>query len=433
MKTIKLLLSTVLAAGILLTTSCGNDDDGGPKKLNIVSIEAAGTDVLSGQATTVDLNGATAATGVPIDVTVKVTFDGEVDSESVGTGSISLTDGTTSPSLSVSISGEVLTITSADGLLKGTEYTISFSGIESTKGASLESASRGFKTGGVAPVTPPNEASQVAYWSMDGDTDDQMGNYTTGIETDITFTEDRHGQAASTASFNGTTSIAEINGADELLDTDDFTLSFWIKSNSSLKTDGEEPVTKGQFVLGLGAWYGFQFEISGGYGNCKLAGNYTVDDGEEITVAGQDLWWSTNGDLGWQGWTFDKDVSQAGGLEAIAADKWMHVICTYDATTQEGSMYINGELVKQQDFELYGEEHTLYNAVGMGYRGNDTPGNRLALGFIQGSESRIVTDEWADPSVTTNNHFHGEMDDVRIFHAAFSADDASDLYDAEKP
>jgi hypothetical protein len=58
----------------------------------------------------------------------------------------------------------------------------------------------------------------------------------------------------------------------------------------------------------------------------------------------------------------------------------------------------------------------------------------LAFGFIQGSENRTVTDDWANPIGTPdNNHFKGLMDDVRIFHAAFSAADVTTLYNAEKP
>lgn len=413
-----------LMAGATVFISCGDEE--GPSALNLVSISATGTDVLSGSDKTVDLNGATAASGVPVDLVVTLTFSREVDAATASATSVSING----VSATVAVNGAVVTMTPSEELARGTDYTLSITAdLMAADGGEFAAITRSFTTGGRADVTPPHAADQVAYWKFDGDDSDDLGNYNADSRTSISYVTDRFGQAESTASFDGDASIIEVPNGDDLMETTSFTMSFWIKSDGSDVNDNDE--TRGQFVVGLAGWYGFQFEIFGNYGGCKLASQYAVADDK---TAAQDLWWSTTGNLGWQGWTFDQDLSGAGGLASVLKDKWAHVIVTYDAASKIGAIYMNGELRKSQDFNLYGDTHTLYGATGMGYAGNAAPGNKLAFGFIQGSENRIITDDWANPvGFPDNNHFKGQMDDFRFFHAAYTADDAADLYNAEKP
>jgi hypothetical protein len=427
MKFTKLILGLAFIAAFSLLNSCKEDE--APAAITIVSIEASGDDVISGSPVSIDLNGAASATGVPVNPVVVITFSKDVDATTISTSSVQVLLNGSPLTSTVTTSGAAVTVTPAE-LDRGTDYTLTISdAVMAVDGGTFTSVSRTFSTGGVAPVTPPHAESQVAYWNFDGNTDDVTGNYATANVVEISFITDRHGQAESTATFDGDASLIEISNGTALTATDDLTISFWLKSNSSDKNDVDE--TRGQFVFGLAAWNGFQFEIFGNYGGCKLAATYTLDDD---ATAGQDLWWSTTGNLGWQGWTYDQDVSTTGGLAGVIADKWAHIVVTYDATTKIGAMYINGVLRKSQDFNLYGDTHPLYRAVGMGYAGNAAPGDRLALGFIQGSENRIVADDWANPvGFPDNNHYKGEMDDFRIFHAAYTADDVLTLYNAEKP
>ena len=97
-------------------------------------------------------------------------------------------------------------------------------------------------------------------------------------------------------------------------------------------------------------------------------------------------------------------------------------------------MYLNGEKVKQHDFNLWPSGDAKRGATGVKFAGNLTGGgNKLALGFIQGSLNRIISDTWADPADPLNNHFKGVMDDVRLFKVALSASEVTTLYTAEKP
>lgn len=424
---IKLVSAMLFIGGIALVSGCGDDD--GPSALTVVSIIAEGTDLESGDQVEVDLNGAAAATDVPTDAVITITFSKDVDPATATSSNISISSGSDAVAADVAASGAEVTVTPQEPLARGTELTLSIGGVKAADGGAFASTTRSFTVAGRADVVPPHADAQVAYWRFDGDDTDALGEFDADSRVSVTYTTDRFGQTESTASFDGDETIIEVPNGDQLLDTQDFTLSFWMKSNSSDVNDNGE--TRGQFVMGLAGWFGFQFEIAPNYQNLKLAAQYAKSDG---TTGSQDLWWSTNGDLGWQGWTYDQDVSGAGGLAAIVKDKWAHVVVTYNAGTKVGAIYINGELRKSQDFNLYGETHPMYLVTGMAYAGNPAPGNKLAFGFIQGSENRAIADDWANPVDTPdNNHFKGELDDVRIFHAAFTADDVADLYDAEKP
>lgn len=423
MKTIK--YSFLFLALAALIASCGSD----PDPLAVSSITAAGTSFEDGSQITSDLNGSSSAEGVALNATITITMDRMPTTASVNATNVKITSADGTVDAAVSLSGSTITVDPTNDFDRGTLYTLTVNSLVAEDEGALGNLSRTFTTEGRAAVVVPNEDAQEAYWTFDGNTAEANNAYTTANEIEVTYTEDRFGQGASCLSFDGAETLVEIGNGSALMETNDFTLSFWMKSDGSIVNENGE--TRGQFVMGLGAWNGFQFEIFGNYGGCKLASSWELSDGN---AAGQDIWWSTNGDLGWMGWTFDQDVSQAGGLAGIIKDKWAHVLISYDAETKVSAMYINGVLRKSQDYNLYGAEHALYNAVGMKYNGNDAPGDRLALGFIQGSENRAVTDDWANPiGFPDNNHFKGQMDDLRIFHASFSQAEVEALYNAEKP
>jgi hypothetical protein len=93
-------------------------------------------------------------------------------------------------------------------------------------------------------------------------------------------------------------------------------------------------------------------------------------------------------------------------------------------------MYINGEKMKEQDFNLYGAP--LMNATGLKFAGNAT-NNALVFGFIQDKVSPTVTDSWADYNITTNNHFKGLLDDVAIYHTVLTPSLITLMYNSGKP
>ncbi len=423
MKKVKLILTMVLAAGMVAVflESC-KKDAAAPSPLKLVSLK-------TGDGTALD--GATAATGIATNATVVAIFDKEIDPTTATITNIALVVGGAAVPSTVTTSGVTVTIAPSAVLATGTNYTVSVAPtLKAKDGGPATSTEFTFKTFGRANVVPPQSASQLSYFPFTGNMNDEVGTHTpvTADVKNLAFVADRFGFAGLAGDFNGTTTLVEIPNGEQYLANNDFTLSFWIKANST---------KNGQFVLGLGAWKGFQFEIAGDWAWVKLASQYneggTAADSEDNFFPGTG---ETKDNTGWQGWTFNKDVLPHGGGIGTTyfKDKWCHVICTYQASTKLATMYLNGEKVKQHDFNLWPTGDAKRNITGVKFAGNLTGGgNKLALGFIQGSLNRIINDTWADPADPLNNHFKGVMDDVRIFKVALTASEVTTLYTAEKP
>ena len=169
---------------------------------------------------------------------------------------------------------------------------------------------------------------------------------------DITYVAGRKTEAGKAASFNGTTSIIEISNGDQLMNTNNFTLSFWVKAIPH--TDNAD---KGHFVMGLGAFFGFQFEIYGGFGGWKLATRYNYNNAGTIGTTTEDNGFNGDGkgasNGGWQGFAFTKDLTTSGGPASIIKDKWAHIVYTYNGATKQGIYYANGEKMREMDFDLW--------------------------------------------------------------------------------
>lgn len=433
MKQFKFLL-LLLAATIIGLPSCG-DDDSGPGDVTVLSIEAVGTSFEDGSAVAKDLNGSASATDVALNSTITITFDKDVDAATVNATNVALSSASGTEAATVTAAASSVTLKPNAELLRGTQYTLAISGVKASDGGTLTAVSRTFTTEGRAPVVVPNESSMIAYWPFDGAADDATGDYPADAVVDIEFGSDRFGQGSSTATFNGTTSIIEVLQGSRLMASNDFTISFWVKTNSTDHLDGNGN-PKGNFVFGLGAFFGFQFEIPGDFGSCKLAMSYEQADGVKT---GEDLWFNGSGEDGmnggWQGWDFVADLTGTGGVEALLKDKWTHVVCTYNATTKKGQMFINGELMKSQDFNLWPDGDPKQTITGVAYRGvAPEVEDILAFGFIKSIDSELwAAEPWGAYSSTVANHFKGDLDDVRVFNAPFSGVDAKALYDAEKP
>lgn len=402
--------------------SCKKDSS--PTPLNLSTLVAG----------SIDLNGATSPTNVPTNPTITATFSTEVDQTTATNTNITLTEDydTKVIPLTITVSGKVVTIAPTSALASGALYKLAItSGLKATNGLTLTNLNRSFTTAGFFAPT-----GQVAYWNFEGNANDQIGSYSPASAANViavTYSAGRSTLAGQAATFDGATSLIEIPNGDQLMLTNDFSLSFWVKEDSTNRTD--------QFVMGLAGWYGFQFEINNNgnnkLGECKLAAQYSLSDG---TTASQDLWFNggatntTKDNGGWQGWTYCKDLTSNNGtgVNGLLAEKWAQIICTYNSTTKVGTLYINGTEMKAQDFNLYGTTHPLYNATGLKYAGN-TGNNNFVFGFIQDKNSPTITDSWADYTVTTNNHFKGQLDDVRIFHKALTDTEIQLMYNSEKP
>lgn len=404
----------VTSISFLTLVSCDDDDE--VVLMSLTSLTAGG----------VDLFGNFNATDVPADAVFSVEFSHNLNPSTVNDSSIVLKrlhDEVYLP-LSFETVGNKVTITPVTGLSEGTKYRLVFNNdILSTEGDVMTISSRTFTTGGTF-----SPEGIMAYFPFEGNVMDSIGSYnpTASDSRNINFVESKNDKSGMAAKFNGTSSIIEIPNADDFLANDDFTISFWIKADAN---------QNGHFVLGLAGSHGFYFEIAEDWQSVSMTTRYQLSTGETIAV--ENLYngtGETKDSGGFQGWTVNKNVTSAGGVgETFFKNLWAHVVFNYDASTRESSIYINSELVKQQDFDLWPEGEPEQNITGVTYAGNAAPGNELALGFLQARENQAETAPFADFSDPANKQYKGLMDDVKIFSRSLSAAEIRRLYNSEKP
>lgn len=408
MKTKHLLNNLFLfaAAFTLLLTSCKKD----PEPLALDSLMAG----------TIDMNGATSPTNVPVNPTIVATFNVEVDPATANATNITMVqDYDDAPiALTVTSSGKTITIVPQASLGTGALYQLSFgAGLKSVDALAITPFQRNFTTeGAFAP------AGAIAHFTFEDNANDIIGPWDPAAADiiGITYTASRKTAAGKAATFNGTTSIIEIPNGELIMNTNSFTVAFWMKTNSTDKTTNH-------FVMGLAGWNGFQYEVFGDYTGSKFAIQYQHPTG----TASEDMWFPALADLGWKGWTYAKSLTLA-EMAALLKDTWIHVVYTYNAPTKVGTLYFNGQRMKAFDFNLWDATDAKSKITGLKYAGLPA-GNHLALGFIQGRENRTISDEWADYSLPANNHFKGQLDDIRFWHKAITANEILLMYNSEKP
>jgi hypothetical protein len=411
MKMNKLFLGLLLGTAVFLS-GCKEDE---PVALTLDAIVAG----------TVDLNTATAATGVPVDAAITVTFSTDVDMATAISANITMTQDYDDAGIEMDIAaaGKVITLTPKANLGNGALYILDFgAGLLSTEGQALTPVSRSFTTEGTfAP------AGAIAHWNFENNADDQVGSYDASAEIAITYTDSRNAAAGKAATFDGDASIIEVPNGDQLINTQNFTLSFWVKTNSTHDA--------GHFVIGLGAFKGLQFEMFGGYDGAKFAISYELADG---TTASEDMWFPSDATMkdngGFQGWDFAKAIPAA-DMIAMLKDKWLNVVYTYDGVDRKGTLYYNGEKMKSFDFDLWPDDDVKRGVVGMKWGGDGVEVvNELAFGFIQSRAGTLWdTETWGGYDFPTANHFKGQLDDIRIYHKAITANEVLLMYNSEKP
>lgn len=399
------LLFVAVAFSIMLT-SCKKD----PEPLALDSLMAG----------SIDLNGATSPNNVPVSPTIVANFNVAVDPATATTSNITMVqdyDDADVP-LTVTVSGKTITIVPQASLGTGALYQLSFgAGLKSVDNLAITPFQRTFTTeGAFAP------AGAIAHFTFEDNANDVVGAYdpVAADVIDITYTASRNAAAGKAATFNGTTSLIEVPNGDVLQNTSNFTVAFWMKTNSAEKTNGH-------FVMGLAGWNGFQYEVFGDYTGSKFAIQYQHATG----TAAEDMWFPALADLGWQGWSFAKSLTIA-EMTALLMDNWINVVYTYNGPTKVGTLYFNGQKMKSMDFNLWPDGDIKRGVTGLKYAGLPA-GNQLALGFIQGRNNRTISDEWADYALPGNNHFKGQLDDVRFWHKALTETEIGLMYNSEKP
>jgi hypothetical protein len=377
---------------------------------------------------TIDLNGAMAATNVPVNPEIVATFNTDIDVATAIPANVTLIQDYDNAEIAVTVSatGSTLTIKPTEDLGSGTLYKLTLkSGLKSAGALALTQVARQFTTlGNFVPK------GAIAYWSFEGNANDIIGAWdpaASGI-VNITYTASRNAAAGTAATFDGTTSIIEVPNGDQLMATKDFTLSFWAKAAES---------GKGHFIMGLAAFYGFQFELWGGFNGFKMPVQFDYGDGTSGT--GGDLPYNGDGKTkdngGWKGTTYSKENAS---LPDVLKDKWFHITYVYNSVSMERMFYLNGDLVVKQDHKLWtdpdGKPTKETRITGLKYAGiAPETVNELAFGFIQSRAGTLWDDQsWGGYDKPGANHFQGQLDDVRIYHKALTDQEINLMYKSEK-
>jgi len=416
MKTTRTLLVWLLAIMISSSGFIACSDDS-PKDLNIESIMIG----------TIDLNGATSPADVPVKPTIVFTFNSNVDAATATTSNVKLTQDydNTDVAIQVTASGKTLSVTPVDNLGSGTLYKISVSeGLLNDDKQPLAATTRTFTTAGTF-----SPAGILAHYTFEDNSNDATGMFNPSASgvVDISYSAGRNANAGKAATFNGTTSIIEIPNGDDLIKSNDLTLSFWMKTNSADKTSGH-------FVMGLGAFYGIGYEVFGGYDGAKFAVRYNLSD---TSSTAEDMWFpseatdASNG--GWQGWDFAKSLTVE-QMTALLKDNWVHVTLTYDATERKGTLYYNAEKMKSFDFDLWPDGDAKRVVSGVTYAGvAPEVVNEFAFGFNQSRAGTLWDAEgWGGYDFPGANHFKGQLDDIKFYHKVLTANEIKLMYDSEK-
>lgn len=421
MKTIKFLFSLMLIGGLIAFQGCKKED---PSDLEIVSIEAVGTSLETGNEVTVDLNGATAGLDVPLDAVITITFSKDVDTQTATAANFALAGGTVDPTVNVTVSGTDVTITAQADFERGRVYTLTLaSGIKPKDGGGFFATNRTFTTAGQKEVTPPQEDHQVAYWKFDGDANATVGGFEPTFEQ-VTYDTDRSGFANSAVKFSGAASAGQGDlieyATNSAFISPSMTFSVWFKVNAS-------DYSGSRFMFGLAVERGYFMEFgSDGVGWMKFATSHIVNPDPQGHQYGT-AWTDPNGD-GTIGGQVLYDYT--GSISSLVANGIWHMLTmTFDVNTSIKTIFIDGTKIMQVDLDLDTQEWALedisVNEVGV----SDLIDKDLALGYA-GSRDNTATG-WAVYS-NAENTYKGYMDDLRIFDVALTESEVDELYNAEK-
>ncbi|WP_234571437.1 Ig-like domain-containing protein [Rhodohalobacter sp. 614A] len=412
-----LMLSAVFMMAVLFQ-ACGTDS--GPEDLNIESMTVGGQ----------DLNAAESPEDVPADASIEVTFSSNVQAATATSANIMLVQDYNDEQipLDISVSGATITITPQENLGSGALYQLTLSsGLLNEDDQPLANTTRSFSTAGTfAP------AGMVANWTFEDTADDVVGTYSpsaSGVVA-ITYTDSRNDAAGMAATFDGDASIIEIPNGDQLIDTEEFTMSFWLKTNSTNHVN-ENGDPAGHFVFGLAAFHGIQMEIPANYSQFAIPNAVRLSDGT-VTGAGN-MNWNGDGITGQTGGYVAITVSDEEDVPALIKDKWTHVTIIVDGPNKSRSLYVNGQLRMHHDFTLLDADSPLQNMTGMAYNGSEPDVYpELAFGFIQSRQGTMWDNEpWGGYDFPTANHFKGQLDDIKIYHKALTETEIQLMYDSE--
>jgi hypothetical protein len=213
----------------------------------------------------------------------------------------------------------------------------------------------------------------AAYYPFNGDANDESGNGNHGAVNGATLTIDRFGDADKSYAFNGNSYI-DCGNDDSVNIAGDLTLSAWVKVNNPQLLVSRQ-VLVGKFGSHVGSPEDNQYLMGIEPGPTIIFHPYS-EAGVELVE------WS------YPNWP---------------ANKWVHIVSTYEETSDIGRIYFNGEFKAEL---LLGANPYVTNI-------------NLTLGATPYDIAPLFLD--------------GFLDDVRIYNRVLSSDEVGELYTNEVP
>ena len=212
----------------------------------------------------------------------------------------------------------------------------------------------------------------VAYYPFNGDAKDESGNANDGAVYGASLTEDRFGNAGKAFGFDGESDYITIPDNTMLrLSNTDFTISTWIYETDRNASYVDAILAKRESGNAVGWIWG----VRGNLATDEGAVHYQVSGGTDP---------STNSN------------------QKISLNSWNHVLLVYNFNDRTAKIYINSELDKTVS-EI------------------PTPNSLTQAALFIGKNSSSET-----------YHFHGIIDDVRIYSRILSEEEISYLYNIDR-
>ena len=419
----------IVLIGLIKLTGCNEDE---PGALTILSITGTGTNLTTGSAITVDLNGATSVTDMPEDGVITVTFSKAVDATSATSTSLILNDGATDAATTVVVAGAVVTITPTKDLLRGTTYELSASGnIKASDGGIFVAGSISFKTAGRAAVVSPQTDKLVVFIDFDGDVTDKYNHNI--LNSNVGFATDRLGNFGSSADFNGTTNYVGVEYAANLSNANT-TVSYWMKLPASEAYATHIGIT--QYVtFAIGGNNGTYHEF-GRFACCDHVFDYLkyytnhVNSGSASALAGSSIEMKNEGNP-----SGDRvvEINNIPWLEQQTG-QWVHIVTSWNAAARRKSFYING--VPSTVYELTASTEYALDAATIdvaGIEGDASNSKNLYIGSGLPYWATKIEGGITPFRAEVPHAFKGQMDDFRMYSVALTNAEVLALYNAEKP
>jgi len=211
----------------------------------------------------------------------------------------------------------------------------------------------------------------VAYYSFDGNANDQSGQGNHGVVHGATLTADRHGTARRAYFFDGVDDYIEVSHRPVLNPVNALTIALWVR------VDGITNTWSPLFHKGGSS--------SPGYANREYALWLKGNPFFHFTSAG------------------DGQGEHQIGSEQIPTDVWIFVAIVANRSAHVLQLYIDGSLVSERT-----DSYSSFNA-------NE---HRLLIG-------------WSDERQSDYSPFKGVLDDIRIYSTALTPAQIQKLYGSE--